>query len=166
MAVIQHMPKLLEVEAGFGAEAAAMGLSVLFAFAVLGKVIAGRLYDSRSLQGMRLWCFVVAISIALIAPVAGMVTLVLFAAVRGLAHGGLLPKPAVLVQHSYGPDQMEARLPFFLGIWMTGAGLGPVLLAIVYDATGQYRYGLALLVGFCLLAAVLLRVPRSAAKIN
>ena len=166
MAVIQHMPKLLEVEAGFGPEAAAMGLSVLFAFAVLGKVIAGRLYDSHSLQGMRLWYLFVAISIALVVPVAGMVTLVLFAAARGLAHGGLLPKPAVLAQHSYGAHQMETRLPLFLGIWMTGAGLGPLLLAIVYDATGQYRYGLALLVGFCILAALLLRAPRRAAGIS
>jgi len=166
MAVIQHMPKLLEVEAGFGPEAAAMGLSVLFTFAVLGKVVAGRLYDRYSLQGMRLWYLVVAISIALIVPVVGVFTLVLFAAVRGLAHGGLLPKPAVLAQHSYGPDQMETKVPLFLGIWMAGAGIGPVLLAVVYDATGQYRYGLALLVGFCILAALLLKAPRRAAKIN
>lgn len=166
MAVIQHMPKLLEVEAGFGAEAAAMGLSVLFAFAVLGKIIAGRLYDRYSLQGMRLWYLFVALSIALIVPVVGIFTLVLFAAARGLAHGGLLPKPAVLAQHSYGPGQMEAKLPLFLGIWMVGAGLGPVLLAMIFDATGQYRYGLALLVGFCILAALLLRAPRRAAKIS
>jgi len=166
MAVIQHMPKLLEVEAGFGAEAAAMGLSVLFAFAIAGKVVAGRLYDRHSLQGMRLWYLFVAISIALIVPVVGVFTLVLFAAARGFAHGGLLPKPAVLAQHCYGPRQMEAKLPLFLGIWMTGAGLGPVLLAMVYDATGEYRYGLALLVGFCILAALLLRAPRRATKIS
>ena len=166
MAVIQHMPKLLEVEAGFGAEAAAMGLSVLFAFAVFGKIFAGRLYDRHSLQGMRLWYLFVALSIALIVPVVGIFTLVLFAAARGLAHGGLLPKPAVLAQHSYGPDQMEAKLPLFLGIWMIGSGLGPVLLALVFDATGQYRYGLALLVGFCILAALLLRAPRRATKLS
>ena len=162
MAVIQHMPMLLEIEAGFGADAAAMGLSVLFTFAVLGKVVAGRLYDWHSLQGMRLWYLFVAVSIALIVPVAGIFTLLLFAAARGVAHGGLLPKPAVLAQHSYGPGQMEAKLPLFLGIWMTGAGLGPVLLAMVFDATGQYRLGLALLVGFCVLAALLLRAPRRA----
>jgi MFS family permease len=166
MAVIQHMPKLLEVEAGFGAEAAAMGLSVLFAFAIVGKVVAGRLYDRHSLQGMRLWYLFVAISIALIFPVVGVFTLVLYAAARGLAHGGLLPKPAVLAQHSYGPAQMEAKLPLFLGIWMTGAGLGPVLLARVFDATGHYRYGLALLVGFCIIATLLLRAPRRARKIS
>ena len=49
---------------------------------------------------------------------------------------------------------------------MAGAGLGPVLLAMIFDATGQYRYGLALLVGFCILAALLLRAPRRAAKIS
>lgn len=166
MAVIQHMPKLLEVEAGFGQETAAMGLSVLFAFTVAGHVVAGRLYDRYSLQGMRLWYLFVAISIALIVPVVGLFTLVLFAASRGLAHGGLLPKPAVLAQHCYGPGQMEAKLPLFLGIWMTGAGFGPVLLAMIFDATGQYRYGLALLVGFCVLAALLLRVPRRRSKIS
>ena len=166
MAAIQHMPLLLEVEAGFGAEAAAMGLSVLFAFAVLGKVVAGRLYDRHSLQGMRLWYLFVALSIALIVPVVGVFTLVLFAAARGVAHGGLLPKPAVLAQHCYGPGQMEARLPLFLGIWMTGAGVGPVLLAMIFDATGQYRYGLALLVSFCVLAALLLRAPRRARGIS
>ena len=166
MAMIQHMPMLLAEEAGFGREAAAMGLSVLFAFAIVGKIVAGRLFDRHSLQGMRLWSLFVAISIALIVPVVGIFTLVLFAAARGLAHGGLLPKPAVLAQHCYGPRQMEARLPLFLGIWMTGAGLGPVLLAMIFDATGQYRYGLALLVGFCILAALLLKAPRRAAKIS
>lgn len=166
MAVIQHMPLLLAAEAGFGPEAAAMSLSVLFAFAVVGKVVAGRLYDRYSLQGMRLWYLFVAISIAMIVSVMGLVTLMLFAAARGVAHGGLLPKPAVLAQHSYGPDQMETRLPLFLGIWMTGAGLGPVLLAVIHDASGQYRYGLALLVGFCILAALLLRAPRRAARIS
>jgi OFA family oxalate/formate antiporter-like MFS transporter len=160
MAVIQHMPLLLAAEAGFDAETAAMGLSVLFAFAVIGKIAAGRLYDRLSLQGMRLWYLLVALSIALILPVVGLLTLVLFAAVRGIAHGGLLPKPAVLAKHCYGPRQMEAKLPLFLGIWMIGAGLGPVLLAMIVDATGEYRWGLALLVGCCVLAAVLLRAPR------
>jgi MFS family permease len=166
MAVIQHMPTLLASEAGFGAEASALGLSILFAFAVVGKVVAGRLYDRFSLQGMRLWYVLVAVSIALIIPVVGMMTLILFAAMRGIAHGGLLPKPAVLAKHCYGPSQMEARLPLFLAIWMTGAGIGPTLLAMIYDATGQYRYGLVLLVAFCVLAAVLLRVPRRATRIS
>jgi cyanate permease len=49
---------------------------------------------------------------------------------------------------------------------MTGAGIGPTLLAMIYDATGQYRYGLVLLVAFCVLAAVLLRVPRRATRIS
>jgi MFS family permease len=160
-AVIQHLPLLLAAEAGFGADAAAMSLSVLFAFAIAGKIVAGRLYDRHSLQGMRVWYLFVAISIALILPVAGMVTLVLFAAVLGVAHGGLLPMPAVLAKHSYGPRQMEARLPLILGIWMTGAGLGPAVLAIVVDATGNYRAGLALLVGFCVAAVVLLKSPRA-----
>ena len=166
MAVIQHMPLLLAAEAGFGDDAAANALAVLFAFAVAGKVIAGRLYDRYSLQGMRVWYLFVALSIALILPVVGLVSLMLFAAVRGVAHGGLLPKPAVLAKHCYGPRQMEARLPLFLGIWMTGAGLGPVLLAMIFDRTGEYRAGLALLVGFCVLAAVLLKPPRRNAGIS
>jgi MFS family permease len=165
-AMIQHMPLLLAAEADFGAEASAMALSILFAFAVVGKIFAGRLYDRFSLQGMRLWYLVVAASIALIVPVVGVVTLVLFAAARGVAHGGLLPKPAVLAKHCYGPSKMEARLPYLLGIWMTGAGIGPVLLALMFDATGQYRYGLVLLVAFCILAAVLLRAPRRAPKVS
>ena len=164
VAIVQHTPLILAAEAGIGDDLAALALSVMFATAVAGKIVAGRLYDRLSIRGMCLWDLLVAASIVLVLPVVGPLTLLVFASVRGIAHGGLLPKPAVLAKHCYRAGHVEIGLPLFLGVWMIGAAVGPVVLAFVFDATGHYRYGLALLVALSLVAAWLLRGVRPAPR--
>ena len=161
-AMVQHTPMLLAAGTELGARTVAVGMSVMFAFGIIGKVAAGRLYDACSVKGMALWTVLVAVSVALVLPVAGAATLLAFATVRGLAHGGLVPKPAVLTKHCYGAPLMSTVLPVLMGTWLLGAGIGPVVLAMLFDATGHYRHGIALLVTSSLLAAVLLSRVRSA----
>lgn len=164
MAMVQHTSLVLIEEAGVSESAAALVLSVMFASAVAGKVLAGRLYDRLSVTGMYLWHLFVAASIALTFSVGGLPTLLLFAVARGIAHGGLLPKPAVLAKHCFRPRGVDVALPLLLGIWMVGAGIGPAALSAIVDATGRYRYALTLLVSLCILAALLLSGARSSAK--
>lgn len=156
-AMVQHTPLLLMTDAGMSASVVAVSLSAMFAFGVIGKIVAGRVYDGCSVKGMSLWNVLLAVSIALALPVAGTVTLFAFAVVRGLAHGGLVPKPAVLAKHCYGPSLMSAVLPVLMGTWLLGAGFGPVVLAMVFDATGHYLYGVLLLAALSLAAAALIR---------
>jgi len=160
-AMVQHTPMLLAANAEIDARVVAAGMSAMFAFGIIGKVAAGRLYDARSVKGMSLWNVLVAVSVALVLPVVGIATLFAFAVVRGLAHGGLVPKPAVLAKHCFGAALVSTVLPVLMGIWLLGAGVGPVLLAMLFDATGHYRYGVLLLVTLSLLAAALVRGVRS-----
>lgn len=160
-AMVQHTPMLLAAGTELSARVVAAGMSAMFAFGIIGKVAAGRLYDACSVRGMALWTVLVAVSVALVLPVTGVATLLAFATVRGLAHGGLVPKPAVLAKHCYGASLMSTVLPVLMGAWLLGAGIGPVVLAMLFDATGHYRHGVALLVTLSLLAAVLLRGVRS-----
>lgn len=159
-ALLQHTPLLVVSEAGLSEELAAASLSVMFAFGIVGKIAAGRLYDARSVAGMAAWNLLVGVSVAPAFLLGGMPTLILFAVTRGLAHGGLVPMPAVLARHSFGEDSMTVTLPAFMGVWLLGAGVGPLVLAMLFDATGHYRYGLLLFAALCALAGVLLRDAR------
>lgn len=163
-AVFQHTPLILGA-AGIEAELVAFSLSTMFAFGIVGKIAAGRVFDAWSVSGMALWNVLLAVSIALALLVGEVTALVAFAAVRGLAHGGLIPKPAVLAKHCYGAALMSPVLPVLMGVWLLGAGIGPVVLAALVDATGQYREGIVLLVALALLAAALLhRIHRERAR--
>jgi len=159
-AMVQHTPLLLGA-AGISPGLVAVGLSTMFAFGIVGKIAAGRLYDACSVRGMALWNVLLAVSIALALPVAGIPALFVFAVVRGLAHGGLVPKPAVLAKHCFGPALMSSVLPVLMGVWLLGAGIGPVALSMLVDATGHYRHGTVLLVALSLLAAALLRAAQA-----
>ena len=164
MAMVQHTPLVLAAEAGIDGILAALVLSVMFAFTVVGKLAAGPFFDRLSVTGMCFWHVLVAVSVALTFFAGGLPALLVFAAIRGVAHGGLLPKPAVLARHCYPAHLFDVGMPLLLGIWMAGAGVGPVVLAAIVDATGSYRYGLALLIAMCMLSALLLRGVRPAQR--
>src|SRR5690606_9879501 len=99
MAMVQHTPLVLAAEAGIDGILAALVLSVMFAFTVVGKLAAGPCFDGFSVTGMCFWHVLVAVSVALTFFAGGLPALLVFAAIRGVAHGGLLPKPAVLARH-------------------------------------------------------------------
>lgn len=161
-AIFQHTPMLLAA-AGIDSKTIAFCLSTMFAFGIVGKIAAGRLYDAWSVNGMAVWNVLLAVSIALALLVAETAALVVFTAVRGLAHGGLIPKPAVLATHCYGTVLMSTVMPVLMGVWLLGAGVGPVVLAILVDATGRYHEGALVLVAVSLVAAVLLSRTRGRA---
>lgn len=160
MAVIQHTSLLLRHESEVGEPVAALVLSVIFLSAVVGKLLAGRVYDRFAIAGISLWPVFVAASIALVFLIGGVFTVLLFAVCRGVSHGGLLPKPAVLAGHSLPPARIDIGLPLLLGVWMVGAGVGPPLLSALYEHHGHYRYGVGTLILLCLIGAVLLRGVR------
>lgn len=154
--VFQHSALIIQREAGLGAELAARSLAAMFGLGVLAKIGAGRLYDAWSVRGAAGWYLLLGLSITVTLALGGLVTLVLFTALRGIAHGGLVPQAAVLAKHCYGARHMDVTLPVLTGCWAIGAGIGPVVLAAFYDATGHYRHGLWLYAGLSVVAAVLL----------
>lgn len=154
--VFQHTALFLERDAGLSSTLAAASISGTFGLGIIAKIGAGKFYDALSIRGVSIWYVLLAVSIALAFPVSGILTLALFTAVRGIAHGGVVPETAIVAKHCYGPRLMNMTLPVFTGIWAVGAGLGPVLLSLFYDTLGSYRGGLVLFIVLCLAAAALM----------
>ncbi|HEY8521275.1 MAG TPA: MFS transporter [Gammaproteobacteria bacterium] len=154
--VFQHTALLIEREAGMTSGHAAGSLAAIFGLGVVAKIAAGRVYDVWSVRGAAAWYLLLALSILTALPLGGLPTLLLFTALRGIAHGGLVPQAAVLAKHCYGPRNVDVTLPTLTGFWAIGAGLGPVILASLYDATGHYRLGLLLFFVASVAAAIAL----------
>lgn len=154
--LFQHTMLYVEREAGLSAQAAALGLSGTFAMGIAAKILAGKVYDRFSVNGVIFWYLFVGLSVALAFPVAGTTTLILFTVVRGLAHGGLITKGAVITKHCYGPRLMNSALPVFVGFNIVGSALGPTVLSVLYDRFGSYDIGFALFILMTVMAAVLM----------
>lgn len=154
--MLQHAILYLQGEVGLSSMAAAASLSGTFALGVLAKIIAGRVYDLYSIRGVQLWYVLLAVSIATLFSVHGLVTLIICTVVRGIAHGGLISEIPVVAKHCYGPRFLNQALPVFTGFFGFGSALGPLALSAVYDHFGSYKYGFMLFSVLCLFAALLL----------
>ena len=141
--VFQHTALFLGREAGFGSDTVAYCLSAIFALSIVGKVLAGRLFDRRSLKGVGLWFLLSALALIAALSITGAVTLIVFVALRGISHGGTVTEPPVIAKHCYGPCLINLTLPIFAGIWALGAAFGPVALSVFYEHYGSYQQGFA-----------------------
>lgn len=164
--LMQHTALYLERESGLATTTAAAAISGMLGLGFVAKAGAGWVFDRLSLKGIRIWYVLLALSIALTFSVTGTVTLIVFAFMRGIAHGGLMSEPAVVARHCYGPRLMNITVSTFVGLWAIGASLGPLLLSLLYDSQGTYRNGLILLIAAAILAAAALSRVRPAYRPN
>ena len=154
--VFQHTALFLGREAGFDSETVAYCLSAIFALSILGKVLAGRLFDRRSLKGVGLWFMLSALALIAALSITGAVTLIAFVVLRGISHGGTVTEPPVIAKHCYGPCLINLTLPIFAGIWALGAAFGPVALSMIYEHYGSYQQGFAAAVVLTLITGALI----------
>lgn len=140
---------------GLAPTVAALSLSIVFAFGVPAKIFAGFVFDRFSLNGLRLWYIALGVSILLAFPVQGVMTMILFSIVRGVAHGGLITGGAVITKQCFGPRHMNQVLPISSGVTSIGMACGPVLMSYTRDVYGSYDYGFMIAAGLCLLGALL-----------
>jgi MFS family permease len=155
--LMQHTALFLERDVGLSSSAVASAISATLGLGIVAKAGAGWIFDRYSLRGIGVWYLLLAISIALALSINGVLTLTLFAMARGVAHGGLMTAPALVAKHCYGPRLMNRTVALFIGVWATGAALGPVIMAATYDYEGTYRTGLLVLIAFSVVAAAALR---------
>ena len=94
--------------------------SLLAVIGVIAKVGSGWFYDKFSIRGIALFYFLLAISVFLGLPVAGVGTLLLFIVVRGVAHGGLIVDVPILTKHYFGME----RIGMTMGIMAVCVNLG------------------------------------------
>lgn len=155
-AVLQHTVLFLEREVGLDRTIAAASMSAMFGLGLIAKIGAGKLFDIFSIRGIMAWYFFMAVSIMLALTVQGAITLILFAAARGLAHGGFISEAPVIAKHCFGPRLMNYALPVFTGAFAIGNVIGPPVTSLSYDILGSYSYGFSLAAVACIISAALL----------
>jgi OFA family oxalate/formate antiporter-like MFS transporter len=159
--LMQHSALLLEYDAGLSTSAVAAALSAAIGLGVAAKICAGWVFDRYSLNGVALWCVLLALSVVLALTLADSITLLLFIGLRGIAHGGLMLAPAAVARHCYPPRMMHLTLSTFMGVWALGTALGPLVAAALYDWHGSYSIAFMILIGCSIVAALALAGVRT-----
>ena len=156
-AILQNQVLFLRDETGFELNMVAWGAALLAAIGVVSKVAFGWVYDRWSIAGIVFCYLLLAVSVGLAFAVVGIATMLMFMAIRGIAHGGLIVDAPVLAKHYYGPDNIGLNIGIFTLCISVGFGFGPPLLAGMADESGSYLGGFGLAVIASLAAAALLK---------
>jgi MFS family permease len=127
--------------------------------AIVAKIGSGWFFDRFSIRGIALFWFLLAVSIFLGLPVAGVGTLLLFIVVRGIAHGGLIVDVPVLTKHYYGMERIGMTMGILAACVNLGFMIGPPVFGWFADTYGNFTYGMVVfgivaLVGTALLLPV------------
>ena len=141
-AFFTHTPLFLELEAGLGLSLVAVGMSVMMLASMVGKIGFGALYDRYALRGVTICWWLATMGVASAFPVAGAATLLVFALLRGLSHGGAMVSGPSIALHTFGPA-LAVRVVCYLSVAsMLGASIGTSIIAYIRHVTGSYDMAL------------------------
>lgn len=158
-AMMQNYVSFLRLDRGIDYRAITWTASFAGILAVAAKVASGWFYDRFSIPGIRLFYLMLAVSVILALPVAGIGTLILFLTVRGVAHGGMIVEVPILTKHYLGTRNLGMTIGLVSVCVNLGFAAGPPLLGYFSDVNGNYTVGLivfslAALVGTILLLPI------------
>ena len=158
-AMMQNYVTFLRLDRGLNPNSFAWLVSLMGVLAVLAKIGSGWFYDRFSIAGIRLFYFMLGVSVLLALPVAGIATLTLFLTVRNVAHGGMIVEAPVLTKHYLGPRNLGMTIGLVAVAVNLGFAVGPPLLGMLYDMNGNYTvgfivYGLAAMLGGIMLLPI------------
>lgn len=156
MGMLQNQVLYLERDRGLDLSAVAWATSLLAAIGVVSKVGFGWFYDRFSIRGIMICYIMLALSILLAFPVAGITSMIIFMVARGIAHGGIIVDVPVLTRHYYGLDNIGLNMGILSAFLQMGMAAGPPLLGYTYDYFGSYNTGFSIIVVCGLLAALML----------
>jgi MFS family permease len=126
--------------------------------AIVAKIGSGWFFDRFSIRGITLFWFLLAVSIFLGLPVAGVGTLLLFIVVRGIAHGGLIVDVPVLTKHYYGMERIGMTMGILAACVNLGFMIGPPVFGWFADTYGNFTYGMVVF-GIVALVGTALLLP-------
>jgi MFS family permease len=155
-ALVQNQVLFLQSEKGLSLEMVAWGASLLAGIGIGAKIFFGWIFDRLSLTGIVFCYLFLAVSVGLSFTVIGVSTMLIFMAVRGIAHGGLIVSGAVLLKHRYGPQNLGFNMGIYTLCASIGFGFGPPLMAHMADTSGSYSGAFALGTAAVTVAAILL----------
>lgn len=155
-AMMQNYVTFLRVDKGMNYRDFVWLVSLVTVLAIASKIGSGWIYDRFSIPGIRVFYFLLGISVILALPVAGIATLTLFLVVRNVAHGGMIVEAPVITKHYLGPRNLGMTIGIVSVCVNLGFAAGPPILGWLYDINGNYTMGLVIYSGIALLAGVLL----------
>jgi MFS family permease len=156
MGMLQNQVLFLQVDKGLDITTVAWATSMLAGIGVAAKVIFGWFYDRYSIRGIMLTYLLLAISVLLAFPVAGVTSMFLFMVVRGIVHGGLIVEVPVLTKHYYGRENLGLNMGIMAAFLQLGMAFGPPMLGAAHDLFGSYTAGFIAACILPLVAALLL----------
>lgn len=141
-ALLAHTPLLLELDAGLDRSTIGIGMSLLMAASIPGKLGFGWLYDKYAIRGVALCWGLTSLATLLALYSGGTAALLAFCVLRGLVHGGVLISAPSIALHAVGTER-GVRLICLLGFAnLMGAAIGTWALAQVQLTTGSYDMAL------------------------
>jgi len=161
--LVQNQVLFLQTEKGLTLEMVAWGAALLAGIGIGAKVYFGWVFDRLSILGVVLCYLLLAVSAGLSFSVFGVVSMLVFMTVRGIAHGGVIVAGPVLLKLRYGTQNLGLNMGIFTLCASIGFGFGPPFMAGMADKSGSYSGAFVLGTASALAAAMLLSLvkPRS-----
>ncbi len=144
-ALMQNYVNFLRIDKGMDLrETISWAGSLLAIIGVLAKVGSGWFFDRFSIRGIAFFYFLLAVSIFLGLPVAGIGTLLAFIIVRGVAHGGMIVDVPILTKHFFGMERIGMTMGIMAVCVNLGFAAGPPIFGWLADTTGNFTAGMVL----------------------
>lgn len=152
----QHKVLYLEADVGMDPKLVQIGVGFAAFMGAISKLAFGYAYDRLSTRGIMVVYALLGLAALSAIPVTGVITMFLFLALRGLAHGGLIVDVPVISKHVFGPRELGTTIGALTAAVHVGYAAGPWIMGYVFDTLGSYRPALMLFAVFGALACVLL----------
>ena len=143
---------------GFAAGTAAFAITVYGVFSVSARILWGLLADRFQVRYLIvIQSLLTASSVLLLLYVIGPVMLFAFVFFFGLTMGGSFLLRPLIVANYFGRMHIGAITGYMRPFQATTAALGPVVVALAYDAQGSYFWSfVAVMIGYASTAAVIM----------
>jgi MFS family permease len=130
-------------------------VSIMGLISVGARLVAGNILDSASNKGLA--CLYLMLLVTCVAaPFLGVfIVLAIFVLCRAVGQAAVLLDIAVMTKHAFGIRNLGMLFSFMSVFSQIGLATGPWLMGRIFDATGSYDIGYAILACFCVAAAVL-----------
>lgn len=134
----EYVPLFVQKQANLGAYMAALGFTIVIVISGLGKILFGWIFDRFSTRGVAACWALCGVAVLLAFPMSGFLTFLLFTAVRGVSHGGVVVQAPVLARHLYGVQSLPQIIALLNASFHLGGAAGIAAIGFGVDATGGF----------------------------
>jgi sugar phosphate permease len=154
-ALLVHLIPHLTEGMGYTLQRAALVISVMTVFQLLGQFAGGYLGDRLNKRAICAACMLGhALGLLLITWAEGFLPVLAFAAIHGFAWGTRGPQMIALRADYFGPAAFGTILGFSSMVVMLGTMAGPLLAGYLADTRGNYELAFSIIAGASVLGAL------------